>query len=146
MCLVFYSPDDIIRRICPSYLSTKSIIKVVFHRSQAYGMPSQCFHLSFVLIKRKSKDSVFLQGSSFSLYISTSNAHTFFFINISVFNPLLHMCAASVDPGQPIHLCHLIWIFTGCFLAKNNLITDAKSKIADSDVPEDLDLHCLPIG
>jgi hypothetical protein len=34
-------------------------------------------------------------------------------------NPFL-ACATSVDPDQPAHLCHLIWISSCRILVRNN--------------------------
>jgi hypothetical protein len=33
-----------------------------------------------------------------------------------------YACATSVDPDQPAHLYHLIWICTGRILVRNNLM------------------------
>jgi hypothetical protein len=32
------------------------------------------------------------------------------------------VCATSLDPDQTAPLCHLIWIYTGCFMVKNKLM------------------------
>lgn len=57
----------------------------------------------------------------------------------SVFNPFLHKytCETSVDPDQLAHQCHLIRIWTGRNLIKNNLM----NKKTNSLDPDQTALH-----
>jgi hypothetical protein len=41
----------------------------------------------------------------------------------STFTPRIITCATTVDPDQLAQMCHLIWIYTGCFLVKNIQLT-----------------------
>ena len=49
------------------------------------------------------------------------------------------MSETSVNPDQPAHPCHLIWIFTGYIFVRNNLM----NKKANSLDPEQMAEICL---
>jgi hypothetical protein len=65
---------------------------------------------------------------------------------------LLFICAfyrmgEQLDLDQQAHNCHLITIYTMCFLVRNNPMT-LKANNTDPDQMAgmaDLDLHCLPM-
>jgi hypothetical protein len=40
-----------------------------------------------------------------------------------------YACATSVDPDQPAHLCHLIRIYTGRILVRNNRMNQKANSV-----------------